>query len=305
MYAIYKKIEANDALFGLCCVLIATVGLSLKAILIKLIYQSDPSIDAISMLALRLIIAMPFFVLILVLYNTKSNNESHTIRSMVPVIMLGSVGFYLSSLLDFSALAYIPAGLERLILFLYPTFVVIISLFLNTNEVSRKIVIALSISYIGIIVVFIEKIPDINSNMITGVTLAFAAALIYAIYTVMSVKQIRRHGSIGFTVYAMIAATVTTLIHALISNGLNIFNQTGFVYGLILIMAIFSTVLPLILMAEGIKRIGASRASIINTSGPPLTLAMAFIILGETIGILQVAGGAMILVGVFLVSSKK
>jgi len=305
MYAIYKKIEANNALFGLCCVLIATLGLSLKAILIKQIYYSDPSIDAISMLALRLIIAMPFFVLILYLTKTTSKKQTHTRRNIVPVILLGSVGFYLSSLLDFTALAYIPAGLERLILFLYPTFVVIISLFMQTNEVSKRIFTALSISYIGIIIVFIEKIPELNTNMMTGVALAFAAAVIYAIYTVMSVTQIRRHGSIRFTVYAMIAATMTTLLHALISNGLSIFNQTGFVYGLILLMAIFSTVMPLILIAEGIKRIGASRASIINTSGPPLTLAMAFFILGETIGILQVAGGAMILIGVFLVSSKK
>ena len=305
MYAMFKRIEANDALFGLCCALLATIGLSLKAILIKLVYLSDPSVDAITILALRFIVALPFFVLILFFSTKNSKNSLHNIGKVYPIILLGSVGFYLSSLLDFSALAYIPAGLERLILFLYPTFVVIITLFINPNEVSRKIVTALLISYAGIVIVFIEKAPQLNMDMITGISLVFTAAVIYALYTVKSVKQIQQHGSIGFTVYAMLAATVTSLIHAFFSHGFTIFHQTEYVYFLVLIMALLSTVMPLILMAEGIKRIGAARASIINTSGPPLTLAMAFILLGETIGVLQFIGGIMILIGVFLVSSKK
>ena len=219
--------------------------------------------------------------------------------------MLGSLGFYVSAILDFTALVYIPAGLERLILFLYPTFVVIISLFIRPSEVTGKILSALLISYAGIVVVFIEQAPQLDANLITGAVMVFAAAVVFAIYTVMSVKQIKLHGSIGFTVYAMIAATLTTLVHALYVHGFAVFVQSGEVYLLTLVMAVFATVLPLILMAEGIKRIGASSSAIISSSGPPVTFAMAFFFLGETFGVLQALGGAMILAGVFLVSQKK
>ena len=304
MMGIFKKIESNDALFGLCCVLLATLGLSLKAILIKLVYQADPNIDAISVLVIRYLLALPLFLLVLLYAQKQTNAIRINVNSLVPTALLGAGGFYLAAILDFSALAYISASLERLILFLYPTFVVIISLFLRPSEITRHTVMALIISYVGIMVVFVEQAPLLTEKVVTGSILVFSAALVFAIYTVLSVKQIRLHGSIVFTVYAVIAATITTLIHAFMSHGLHFLNQSFDVYLLILIMALFSTVMPLICMAEGVKRIGASSASIISTSGPPLTLAFAFFILGETFGILHALGGVLILAGVFLVSKK-
>ncbi|MFV2057359.1 MAG: DMT family transporter [Thiohalomonadales bacterium] len=305
MLALYKRIEANNSLYGLLCVLLATLGLSLKAVLIKLIYQTDPTIDAISVLAIRFLLALPFFIFLLYFPRRKFISIGYKAETIIPLLLLGSIGFYLSAILDFSALAYIPAGLERLILFLYPTFVVMISLFIRPQEVSRRTILALLISYAGIVVVFIEQAPHLDADMIKGALMVVAAALVFAIYTVMSVKQIHRHGSIGFTAYAMIAATLTTFIHAITIHGPGVFVQSQQVYLLTLIMAIFSTVLPLLLMAEGIKRIGAPSSAIISTSGPPLTLALAFFLLGETFGILQAIGGSMILVGVFMVSRKR
>lgn len=300
-----KRIHASDTLFGLLCVLIATLGLSFKAIFIKLVYQLDPQIDAASMLALRFLFALPFFVMLLYYSGHKQNLNPISISNYFALMVLGTVGFYLSAILDFSGLAYIPAGLERLILFLYPTVVVIVIMFIRPTEVTLTTFMALLLSYLGIVLVFVEQAKQMTPNMIKGSLLVCAAAICFALYTVASVKHIQRHGSVRFTSLAMLAATMVSVCHAVFVDGFHTVVRSLDVYMLILPMAIVSTVLPLILMAEGIKRIGASRASIISTSGPVLTLCLAFFLLGERLGLFQVIGAVFIISGVILVSRKK
>ena len=292
-------------MFGFACVLLATIGLSAKAILIKLIYIEAPDIDAISILALRFIVAFPFFMLLLAFDRKRKSPPPFTKRHFGSFILLGMVGFYLSAILDFSALAYITASLERLILFLYPTFVVLISFFIRPEEINRHVIAALVTSYIGVAIVFSDQSLVMTDDITKGVLLVFGAAIVFATYTVASVKQIKYHGSIQFTGYAMIAATTMTLIHAVSIHGTSFFNQSFYVYGLILLMALFSTVMPLILIAEGVKRMGASSASIISTLGPVMTISLAYLLLDETIGFAQAFGGLMIILGVFFVARVK
>ena len=300
-----RKAQNNVALVGVLCVLVATIGLSFKAIFIKLVYQADPSIDAISILAIRFILAMPFFLLLLWYANKKQpRQQAIKLRQVPTFLVLGMLGFYLSAILDFSALAYIPASLERLILFLYPTFVVIISFFVRPKEVTRSVIFALCVSYAGVVVTFIELMPSMTPDLITGSLLVLSAAVVFAFYTVGSVKPINEFGSIRFTTYALFAASISTLGHAYFIHGGDLFNRSLEVYAWILPMAIVSTVLPLILMAEGIKRIGASSSSIVATSGPLITISMAVLILDESFGTLQAIGGLMIVLGVFFVARK-
>jgi len=307
MIAKTQSITNNKALMGILCVLLATLGLSLKAIFIKLIYLESPEIDAVTILALRFVVALPFFMLIL--HFSPKDSEIKKIpfsrQQFTVFALLGMVGFYLSAILDFSALAYIPASLERLILFLYPTFVVIISVFMRPNEVTRHVLFALLISYIGVVIVFIDQAPQMTPEMTKGVLLVLAAAIVFAIYTVASVKYIKQYGSIRFTAYAMIAATAMTLIHAITVHGFHFLFQSLPIYSLILPMAIFSTVMPLILMAEGVKRMGASSASIVSTSGPVITIALAVVFLDEVFGLMQAMGGILIIMGVFFVARGK
>jgi len=300
-----RKLDLSANLIGVLCVLLATIGLSLKAIFIKLVYLADPGIDAISILAIRFFLALPFFVFLLWYVRNSRPGVSFNVSHIWTFLLLGVMGFYVSAILDFSALALIPAGLERLILFLYPTFVVLISFFIRPSELNRTIVFALLVSYVGVIIVFIDQAPQLDAEMIKGAFLVLGAAITFAIYTVASVKPIQDHGSIRFTAYAMFAASGATLAHAFGAHGVAVLDRGVDVYVYILPMAIFSTVLPLILMAEGIKRIGASSTSIIATSGPVLTITMAFFVLGETVGILQAIGGSMIIAGVFFVAHKK
>ena len=300
-----QKLKSNHSLYGVLCVLLATVGLSMKAIFIKLVYLADPTIDAISVLTLRFVMALPFFMFFLAHSQHKNSSATFSMmsfRQIGVIFLLGSVGFYVSAILDFSALVYISAGLERLILFMYPTFVVLISFIVRPKEISRATILALIICYSGILLIFAEQAPTANPGIIHGALMVFGAAIIFAVYTIASVQQIHRHGSVKFTTYAMIAATLATLVHAAMTHGMLIFAQSLHVYMLVLPMAIFSTVLPLLLMAEGIKSIGASSSSIISTSGPVITISLAIVLLGETFSGVQMIGSTMIMAGVFLVA---
>jgi len=305
MISFIRRIEADNIVFGIVCVLIATLGLSFKAILIKLVYQADPNIDAISILALRFIMAMPFFLLLLRFALPKGNIHVSNGSGVYYIVILGAVGFYLSALLDFSSLAYISAGLERLILFLYPTFVVIISYFIRRQEITKNVVLALFVSYLGIAIVFMEHAPHFDANVLKGVLLVFAAAVVFAFYTVGSVQKIKQYGAIRFTAYAMSAATAVTLFHAYVSHGVTFFAQSVEIYVLIFVMAVVSTVVPLILMAEGVKRIGAATSSILSTAGPVITLLLAYFILDEVFGALQSLGTVLIIVGIFFVTQRR
>jgi len=302
--SLFTHIKKNNIVFGIACVAVATLGLSFKAILIKLLYQAAPEIDAITILALRFLMALPFFFILLKFFSPARSSNEFRVENLYSVFILGAVGFYLSALLDFSSLAYIPASLERLILFLYPTFVVILSYLLKMQEFSRRTIIALCISYCGIALVFQEQAIVFDADTIKGVLLVFSAAIVFAAYTVGSVKPIKQLGAIRFTAYAMMAATVVTLAHAFSVHGLMIFDQEIKIYLLILIMAIFSTVVPLILIAEGVRRIGASKSSIVSMSGPVVTLYFAYLILGEVIGLMQVVGAVLIIVGISFVSKR-
>jgi len=305
MFKSFLESQSNTNLVGILCVLIATVGLSVKAIFIKLVYLADPQIDAISILTIRFFLALPFFLLLLIYVNKNAPAIKFQRTDIFTYFLLGVMGFYVSAILDFSALAYIPAGLERLILFLYPTFVVLISFFIRPKEVTRQIIYALVISYIGVVIVFIDQAPHMTPTLIKGSLLVFGAAITFAVYTVASVRPIKAHGSIRFTAYAMFAASGATLAHSFGVHGISVFDRSFEVYMYVLPMAIISTVLPLILMAEGVKRIGASSSSIIATTGPIITISLAYIILGEAFGLVQGIGGAMIIAGVFFVARKK
>lgn len=304
MLATVRKIQNSDEFIGVFLVLLGTLGFSIKAILIKLIYEIDPGIDAISVLTLRFVVALPFLIMLLYYRESKQFLSAINTAQFGIIFMLGAVGYYVSAILDFSALMYIPAGLERLILFLFPTFVVIISMIIRPHEITRATIIALVLSYAGILLVFIEKMPQFDPEMIKGSLLVFAAAIVFALYTIASVSQIKQHGSVRFAAYSLIAAATAAFAHAFIVHGFSFFDQSVEVYSLILPMAIFSTVVPMVFIGAGINRIGASSASIVSTSGPVITISLALVILGETIGPLQMIGSVMIMLGVFFVARK-
>jgi drug/metabolite transporter (DMT)-like permease len=295
---------------GCLFVLLAAFGFSAKSILVKLAYSSSLHLDAITLMLLRMAISLPFFLIVVVWSNRPSIqiSDSQRMRTQdwLMVMVLGFLGYYLSSLLDFEGLAYISAGLERLILYLYPTFVVLLTAGYYRKAINRHQAFALIFSYAGIVLVYADHQMESNSqDLVIGSALVACSAMTFAIFMVGSGVLIKRIGSLRFTAYSMTVACLVTGLHFIIMHGHYALDLPTNVYGLASIMAIFSTVLPAFLMNAGIQRIGAGSASIISSAGPIGTLILAFFLLGEALTLTQLLGTLLVLVGGYVVTRIK
>jgi drug/metabolite transporter (DMT)-like permease len=278
-----RYLGAALTFFGAIC-------FSAKAIMVKLAYAYQA--EALSLLTLRMIMSLPFFIAIAVYSNSKTSRPDLSIKDWGMIIALG---YYLASLFDFEGLRFITAGLERLILFIYPTLVVILSALFFKKRISRREYIALLLSYIGIAIVFVSDLNLQQKDLWLGAGLIFASAFTYAIYLMGSGMLIPKLGS-------MIVSTLAVCIHYLCSSDMKLFSFSKEVYMLSAAMAIFSTVVPAMLLSEGIRMIGSGRASIIGSVGPVSTIILAYIFLGEDISLYQLLGTVLVLAGVLTVS---
>jgi drug/metabolite transporter (DMT)-like permease len=292
---------------GPACAAIGVLGFSFKAILIKLAYAKYPAIDAVTLLALRMIFSAPFFVAMAWWASRPADARPFSRRDWTSLAWLGFIGYYLASLVDFMGLKYISAGLERLVLFLYPTMVVLLSALWEDKPITRRTMLALVISYAGIVLVFLH---DLNfsadpSALLTGGALVLASAFLYAVYLVRAADVIGRIGSLRFISWAMLASTVCVLLHFGLTRPIALLDVPASIYWISLAMAVFSTVLPTWLIAESIRRIGSNAASLVGSIGPVFTIGLGALILGEPVYAVQLAGAALVLVGVTIVTLRR
>ncbi len=264
-------------------VLIAIVGIvlfSAKAIMVKLAYQYQ--VSAVHLLLFRMLFSLPFYVLI-AFYVKPQNPEKIKRNDYLWIVFFGFIGYYLASYFDFLGLKYIKAGLERIILFVYPTLVIIISKIFLKTTISTKQIIAILITYFGVIITFWGEIQFESEHTILGGFLIFLSALTYASYLVGSGWLIPKFGVVPFTAYAMIVSTVCVIAHYLIGDRTTIFVYSFEVYFLGFLMAVVSTIIPSFLVSLAIKKLGASNFSIIGSIGPISTIILAYIFLNETL----------------------
>jgi drug/metabolite transporter (DMT)-like permease len=300
----------RQVISGYLFVLFGAFGYSAKAVLVKLAYSYSHQLDAITLLVLRMAISLPFF-LVVALWSANGSAKNDDVprlnrQDWLMIFGLGLMGYYIASLLDFAGLQYISAGLERLIIFLYPTFVVLFTAVLQRCAINRHQVLALVLSYVGMIFVFVEnRAAMASSGLLLGSALVLSSAIVFAFFLIGSGMMIKRIGSTRFTAYSMTVACFATGLHFVVQHGVDLLYLPNRVYWLALIMAVFSTVLPAFFMNAGIRRIGAGSASIISSIGPIGTLALAFLLLGETLTPAQLAGTVLVLVGVYVVSRAK
>ncbi|MEO7729309.1 MAG: DMT family transporter [Burkholderiales bacterium] len=291
------------ALWGPLLVVLAATGFSFKAIFIKILYAEFP-VDPETLLALRMLFALPFFLVMALLSHDSTRELAR--RDWIMLIAMGFIGYYLSSYLDFIGLQYITAGLERLILFLQPTMVVLLSALFFRTPIRRHHAISLALSYTGIALVFASnlKIAPEPRAILLGGGLVFLSALCYALYMIGSGRVIPRVGAARFTGYASSAACGFAIGQFFLLRGVEALAQPAKVYWLCAAMAAISTVMPIWLMAEGIKRIGANQVAMIAAIGPVLTIFFGWLMLNEAITAVQITGAALVLAGVLLVSVK-
>ncbi|HNO88083.1 MAG TPA: DMT family transporter [Rhodocyclaceae bacterium] len=289
---------------GVLFATLGAVGFSFKAILIKLAYPYG--VDAVTLLALRMGFSLPFFVAIGWADARRRQPAALGGRDVLLLLGLGTSGYYLASYLDFLGLQYISAALERLILFSYPTLVVVFSaVFLGKRITGRALAsIALCYAGIGLAVAHDLKVAGSGRDVWIGGGLVFASAVSYALYLMGNGQAVARLGAARVTAWASTAACLLCLVHFGLTRPLGLLVQPAQVLGMAAAMAIFSTVLPVWLVSEAMRRLGAGPVSLIGTLGPVVTLFLGWLILAEPIGVFQIAGGTLVVAGVLLVGKR-
>ena len=292
-----------DAWLGPLLAVLGVLGFSFKAILIKLAYAWAP-VDPVSLMTLRMLYSAPFFVTMAWWAGRAPAARRIEPRDWRLLLALGFIGYYLSSLLDFLGLQYVTASLERLVLFLYPTIVVVLSALFLGQPITRRTAIALVLSYAGIALAVWHDVHVSGdpASIALGSALVFGSALGYAAYLVAAGGIIARLGSSRFIAWAMLASTAFIVTQFVATRPASALRLPIEIHALALAMAVFCTVLPTWMIAESIRRIGASTASLIGSLGPLFTIGFGALLLGEPVNMLQLIGVALVLAGVVLVS---
>jgi len=288
---------------GALLVLVSATGFSAKAIFAKLVYRHG--LDPETLLALRMLFALPFFIA-MAWWAGRRAPLAVSGRELAVVAGFGVIGYYGASYLDFLGLQYISAALERLTLFLNPTFVLLISALWLERPITRRDALAFAVSYAGIGLAFWHDLAMAGGpRVMLGMALVLGSAVAYAIYLVGSGELVRRLGSLRYTAYAMFGATAVTLAQFVATRPLAMLIQPAPVNALMLAMALFATVLPVWLMAEGVRRIGSASASMAGMAGPIITIFMGASFLGEPVGWAQLAGAGLVLAGVAIITFSR
>jgi drug/metabolite transporter (DMT)-like permease len=288
---------------GIALAVLAALGFSFKAIFVKLAYAAAP-VEAVTLLSLRMVFALPVFLW--VGFVASRSAPPLTRRDGAMLVVLGLLGYYASSMLDFLGLQYISAGLERLILFTYPTLTVLIGVFFMGKALEKRQIGAVVLTYAGIGLAFAHdlQVAGDMKTVLVGAAFVFGSALTYAMYSAGAEPAIRRLGSARFAALAMLVSTTATQIHFFATQPLAAFVQPLPIYGYGAAMALFSTVLPVFWQSAAIRRIGSARAVLIGTLGPVLTIFFGWWLLSEPISAAQLVGAGLVLAGVLLVSRK-
>lgn len=289
---------------GIALAVLAALGFSFKAIFVKLAYAAA-AVDAVTLLTLRMTFALPIALWASLWLCRAAPPLSRNDWGLL--LVLGVLGYYGASILDFIGLQYISAALERLILFIYPTLTVLIGVLFMGKTLEKRQVAALALSYAGIALAFAHDLQATNDMhaVLLGGAFIFGSALSYALYSAGAEVAIRRLGTLRFAALAIIVSTFATQLHFVLTQPFSALAQPLEVYAYAAAMALFSTVLPVFWQSAAVQRIGAARTVLIGTLGPMLTIFFAWLLLTEPVSIAQLLGAGLVLAGVLLVSRRQ
>ena len=292
---------------GLLLAIVGSIAFSGKAIIVKLAYRYG--VDAVTLIMYRMLFALPIFAGMA--WWSSRGKEALTRNDWLGILGLGFTGYYLASYLDFAGLAYISAALERLILYLNPTLVLILGWLLYKKKMSARQIGAMALSYAGILLVFgheisIQSISTTNnSNTAWGALLVFGSAVSYAIYLSYSGEMVKRLGSLRLVGMATTVACLLCIAQFAVLRPLSAMAVAPQVIWLSLLNATLCTALPVLAVMMAIERIGAPLTAQTGMIGPMSTILMGILILGEPLNAWIIAGTVLVLAGVYLVSRSR
>ncbi|MDO8905182.1 DMT family transporter [Hydrogenophaga sp.] len=280
-----------------------SIAFSGKAIIVKLAYRHG--VDAVTLIMYRMLFALPLFLALAwwaTVHQDRGERVPLTTRDALGVLGLGVTGYYLASFLDFWGLEYISASLERLILYLNPTLVLLLGWVIYKRRVTGLQAIAMLVSYAGVLLVFGHEADFAGPDAIFGAALVFASAISYAVYLVYSGELVQRLGSMRLVGLATSVACVLCILQFLLLRPMSAAVVAPEVIWLSLLNATLCTFAPVIMVMMAIERIGAGLAAQTGMIGPMSTIAMGVLILDEPFNRWIVAGTVLVVAGVFLVT---
>ncbi len=286
---------------GLALAAAGSVAFSGKAIIVKLAYRHG--VDAVTLIMYRMLFALPLFLLIA--WWGGRGKPALTRRDAWVVLGLGFSGYYLASFLDFAGLQYISASLERLILYLNPTLVLLLGVLLHGQRVSGRRLAALAASYAGVLLVFGHELSLAGPQTALGTALVFASAVSYALYLSYSGAEVKRLGALRLTGLASTVACLLCLLQFVLLRPLSAAAVAPEVLWLSLLNATACTVAPVLMVMMAIERVGASLTAQTGMIGPLATIALGVLILGEPFNSWILAGTALVLVGIWLLAKAR
>jgi drug/metabolite transporter (DMT)-like permease len=212
------------------------------------------------------------------------------------------VGYYLSSYLDFLGLQYITASLERLILYLNPTLVVLLGWAVYKKPIHPIRMLAMAISYSGVMLVFSHELSFAGTNVVLGGSLVLASAVSYAVYLLYSGQLVQRIGSLRLVGWATSVACVCCIAQFVVLRPLSAADVPVEVLWLGVLNALACTVAPVLMVMMAIERIGAALTAQTGMIGPMSTIALGVLLLDEPLNIWIGVGTLLVVSGVFIVS---
>ena len=286
---------------GLLMAMLGAIGFSGKAIIVKLAYRHG--VDAVTLLMWRMLLALPFFLALS--WWAGRGKPALTRGDWRDLLVLGFTGYYLASYLDFAGLAYISASLERLILYLNPTLVLLISVAFFHHRLQARQLVAMAVSYAGVVAVFAHELSFEGANTALGAALVFGSAVSYAVYLALSGRVVQRLGALRLTGLASSVACALCIAQFLLLRPLADAAVPVPVLWLSLLNSTACTVAPVLMVMLAIARIGAPLSSQVGMVGPMSTLLMGYVILGEPMNGWIALGTTLVLAGVFLVGRQR
>ncbi len=283
---------------GLALASVGAIAFSGKAIIVKLAYRHG--VDAVTLIMYRMLFALPLFLLLA--WWAGRGKPALTRRDGIAVVGLGFTGYYLASFLDFAGLAYISASFERLILYLNPTLVLAMGVFIFKRKVTRRQLIALGVSYCGVLLVFGHELGALGANAALGAALVFASAVSYGVYLVYSGEEVRRLGALRLTGLATTVACLFCIAQFVLLRPMSALHVAPEVIWLSVLNATVCTFAPVLMVMMAIERIGATMAAQTGMIGPLSTILMGVVILGEPFTVWIAAGTLLVLAGIWLLA---
>ena len=289
--------------YGVAIGVLGVVLFSSKAVMVKLSYNYH--VDPISILLLRMLFSFPFYAVIAYMYRNQNSHIKVSVKDYSWIVFFGFIGYYLASYFDFVGLTYIKASLERIILFLYPTIVILFNRIFLKQSITRVQTGAIALTYLGIVIAFSDEVVVSGSDAYLGGFFILLSAMTYASFLVGSGWLIPKFGVMKFTAYAMIVSCICVFVHYSLISEIDLFSFSWEVYFLGFLIAIFATVIPSFLVSASIKMISSSNFAIVAGTGPISTFILAAIFLNESLTLLQLFGAFVVIIGILLVSIKK